>query len=141
MLYLVICCKIEMAFLSTTGRVRVRSRRLLLHLRDRSRSLHLHPATDRAAYFLSSRVRSRRLLFTPPRPIAQTTFPTRQSELQDSVEAYLNKSKGLGPGRRPGPDTGQWPALHLTVRHRHPASHTRRIHLLGAVHKICDEHK
>ena len=86
--------EVEMAFLSTTGRVRVRSRRLLLHLRDRSRSLHLHPATDRAAYFLSSRVRSRRLLFTPPRPIAQTTFPTRQSELQDSVEADLNKSKG-----------------------------------------------
>ena len=86
--------KKKMAFLSTTGRVRVRSRRLLLHLRDRSRSLHLHPATDRGAYFLSSRVRSRWLLFTPPRPIAQTTFPTRQSELQDSVEADLNKSKG-----------------------------------------------
>ena len=61
-----------MAFLSNTGRVRVRTRRLLLHARVRSRRLLLH-----------LRDRSRSILSFFKRLIAETPFQTSATDRAD----------------------------------------------------------
>ena len=77
------CYQFGMAFLSNTGRVRVRTRRLLLHACVRSRRLLLH-----------LRDRSRSILSFFKRLIAETPFQTSATDRAD----YFSNTGVWSPG-------------------------------------------